>query len=66
MSGKYRTIVADPPWDHSDGTGVRLGCAELTGVAGAEKGLGPLDLPARGAEVAVVERLALRPLLHGC
>ena len=21
MSGKYRTIVADPPWDHSDGTG---------------------------------------------
>ena len=22
MSGKYRTIVADPPWDHSDGTGL--------------------------------------------
>jgi N6-adenosine-specific RNA methylase IME4 len=21
VSGKYRTIVADPPWDHSDGTG---------------------------------------------
>ena len=21
---KYRTIVADPPWDHSDGTGVKL------------------------------------------
>lgn len=22
---RYRTIVADPPWDHSDGTGVRFG-----------------------------------------
>ena len=22
---KYRTIVADPPWDHSDGTGVTWG-----------------------------------------
>lgn len=21
---RYRTIVADPPWDHSDGTGVKL------------------------------------------
>lgn len=25
MSGKYRTIVADPPWDHSDGTGFSYG-----------------------------------------
>ena len=24
MNVKYRTIVADPPWDHSDGTGVKL------------------------------------------
>lgn len=24
MSVKYRTIVADPPWDHSDGTGVDI------------------------------------------
>lgn len=24
MSGRYRTIVADPPWDHSDGTGMTL------------------------------------------
>ncbi len=24
MSGKYRTIVADPPWDHDDGTGTTL------------------------------------------
>lgn len=24
MSTKYRTIVADPPWDHSDGTGVKF------------------------------------------
>jgi hypothetical protein len=21
---RYRTIVADPPWDHSDGTGMTL------------------------------------------
>ncbi len=28
---RYRTIVADPPWDHSDGTGVDLrGCGRLT------------------------------------
>jgi N6-adenosine-specific RNA methylase IME4 len=25
MSGRYRTICADPPWDHSDGTGIRYG-----------------------------------------
>lgn len=25
MTQRYRTIVADPPWDHSDGTGVRFG-----------------------------------------
>lgn len=25
MPERYRTIVADPPWDHSDGTGVRIG-----------------------------------------
>lgn len=25
MAGRYRTIVADPPWDHSDGTGVHWG-----------------------------------------
>jgi N6-adenosine-specific RNA methylase IME4 len=24
VAGKYRTIVADPPWDHSDGTGATL------------------------------------------
>jgi N6-adenosine-specific RNA methylase IME4 len=24
LSTRYRTIVADPPWDHSDGTGVKL------------------------------------------
>jgi N6-adenosine-specific RNA methylase IME4 len=23
MSGKYRTLVADPPWDHSEGTGAK-------------------------------------------
>ena len=22
---RYRTIVADPPWDHSDGTGFNTG-----------------------------------------
>jgi N6-adenosine-specific RNA methylase IME4 len=27
---KYRTIVADPPWDHSDGTGVQYRDGERT------------------------------------
>lgn len=27
MSARYRTIVADPPWDHSDGTGFSFGAA---------------------------------------
>jgi N6-adenosine-specific RNA methylase IME4 len=28
---KYRTIVADPPWDHSDGTGFNYGAAAYGG-----------------------------------
>lgn len=31
-SRRYRTIVADPPWDHSDGTGVDLRKREVTGL----------------------------------
>lgn len=27
-AAKYRTIVADPPWDHSDGTGTTLGIGD--------------------------------------
>ena len=27
---KYRTIVADPPWDHSDGTGVHADSGKIT------------------------------------
>ena len=30
MTGLYRTIVADPPWDHSDGTGVHVERGEIT------------------------------------
>ena len=29
---KYRTIVADPPWDHSDGTGVNVVTGGITGL----------------------------------
>lgn len=29
---KYRTIVADPPWDHSDGTGVNVNEGRVTGL----------------------------------
>jgi N6-adenosine-specific RNA methylase IME4 len=29
---KYRTIVADPPWDHSDGTGVHVDTGAITSV----------------------------------
>lgn len=31
MSG-YRTIVVDPPWDHSDGTGVHADTGKVTGL----------------------------------
>lgn len=30
----YRTIVADPPWDHSDGTGFSYGLADPRGRSG--------------------------------
>jgi hypothetical protein len=29
---RYRTIVSDPPWDHSDGTGRHWGDEALGGV----------------------------------
>ena len=32
MSGKYRTVVADPPWDHSDGTGVHVDSGKVTAL----------------------------------
>lgn len=32
---KYRTIVADPPWDHSDGTGWNPGVADYRGTSGS-------------------------------
>lgn len=31
---KYRTIVADPPWDHSDGTGFSFGARDPRGRSG--------------------------------
>lgn len=31
---KYRTIVADPPWDHSGGTGRSYGADDLRGKSG--------------------------------
>lgn len=31
---RYRTIVADPPWDHSDGTGWNPGAADYRGKHG--------------------------------
>jgi len=31
---KYRTIVADPPWDHSDGTGFSFGAKDPRGRSG--------------------------------
>lgn len=31
---KYRTIVADPPWDHSDGTGFSFGERDPRGRSG--------------------------------
>lgn len=39
MTGKYRTIVADPPWDHADGTGAKIDI-------GYRKTRRPLDGPA--------------------
>lgn len=29
---RYRTIVADPPWDHSDGTGVNVPTGKVTAI----------------------------------
>ncbi len=34
VGGKYRTIVADPPWDHSDGTGYSFGERDPRGRSG--------------------------------
>lgn len=34
MSARYRTIVADPPWDHSDGTGFSFGNRDPRGRSG--------------------------------
>lgn len=31
---KYATIVADPPWDHSDGTGHNYGADDPRGISG--------------------------------
>jgi N6-adenosine-specific RNA methylase IME4 len=31
-AAKYRTIVVDPPWDHSDGTGVDIRRGHVTGL----------------------------------
>lgn len=33
---RYRTIVADPPWDHSDGTGWNPGIADYRGTSGSQ------------------------------
>lgn len=37
MNGPYRTIVADPPWDHSDGTGFTPGETDARGAGAGEK-----------------------------
>jgi N6-adenosine-specific RNA methylase IME4 len=38
LSGMYHTIVADPPWDHSDGTGFSYGSRHNSGKRLGEGG----------------------------
>lgn len=45
---RYRTIVADPPWDHSDGYGIRRGAGAMAFSGGVE-GL-PLPYEAMGLD----------------
>lgn len=37
MTERYRTVVVDPPWDHSDGTGFHFGAKDTRRSGGGEK-----------------------------
>lgn len=60
MSGQYRTIVADPPWDHSDGTGYSFGAAHVSGTRYGEAG--PTRPPYAHLAVAEIVALPVRAL----
>lgn len=56
MSGTYRTIVADPPWDHSDGTGWYFGDdhAHQSGSTGEQRKTRPAYAYMTVAEIAAL------------
>lgn len=54
---RYRTIVADPPWDHSDGYGIRRGYANVT-----DGGVESLSLPYRTLSLAEIKALNVSAL----
>jgi len=55
VRSKYRTIVADPPWDHSDGYGIREGWY-FTG------GVGQRRLPYAAMSMAEIKALPVGDL----
>jgi N6-adenosine-specific RNA methylase IME4 len=52
---RYRTIVADPPWDHSDGTGVHI----TVGLSGRARDGGSVVTPLPYAVMSVAQIAAL-------
>lgn len=58
MIGRYRTIVADPPWDHSDGTGFSFGERDPRGRSG-KHGTYSTSLP---YGVMTIEEIASLPV----
>lgn len=67
MSGKYRTIVVDPPWDHSDGTGWDPGDADHRRKPSAPSRGKPrvTGLPYKTMSVAEISALPIREMAAG-
>lgn len=58
---KYRTIVADPPWDHSDGTGFSFGDRDPRGRSGTH-GIYNTSLPYSVMTVSEIASLPVESL----
>lgn len=58
---RYATIVADPPWDHSDGTGLHLGNKDLRRppIYGPQRATRPPYAPLSLEEIAALPVRAL-------
>ena len=54
---KFRTICADPPWDHSDHAAISFGCNDPTGRSGKHPPCRALTLPYPVMTLAEIEEL---------